>query len=328
MKCELKKRMKPLLCFCRDNRRTLALLLGAVVLIAALQTAGLASRSSSYIKSKNGKVTAVRIQDPEEGISIPLRIEAEKDGVRTTLDVILSFDGNTAETSEAPAEDRTAALEAAVRQVVRTLEESDENVVELPGRLEDGTSLSWSSGQTFPALTILLLLPLSVAALYQNSREKEKAKRRRRRDGILRGLPGFNNQLLLLLNSGLIFNDAFLRIAEGYENRTESPLGQVILEIRRQSEETGSSLTALMSRYSRELGIREFSRITSVIADNQYKGVNLTDKLESESALLWNQRKKLAEERGRAAETKLAFPLAMLLLVLILITAAPAILQM
>ena len=89
----------------------------------------------------------------------------------------------------------------------------------------------------------------SVAALYQNSREKEKAKRRRRRDGILRGLPGFNNQLLLLLNSGLIFNDAFLRIAEGYENRTESPLGQVILEIRRQSEETGSSLTALMSRY-------------------------------------------------------------------------------
>ena len=88
MKCELKKRMKPLLCFCRDNRRTLALLLGAVVLIAALQTAGLASRSSSYIKSKNGKVTAVRIQDPEEGISIPLRIEAEKDGVRTTLDVI------------------------------------------------------------------------------------------------------------------------------------------------------------------------------------------------------------------------------------------------
>jgi len=44
--------------------------------------------------------------------------------------------------------------------------------------------------------------------------------------------------------------------------------------------------------------------------------------------LLWEQRKKLAEERGRAAETKMAFPLAILLLVLILITAAPAMLQM
>ena len=66
----------------------------------------------------------------------------------------------------------------------------------------------------------------------------------------------------------------------------------------------------------------------NIITDNQFKGVDLSDKLESERDLLWEQRKKLAEERGRAAETKMAFPLAILLLVLILITAAPAMLQM
>ena len=105
-------------------------------------------------------------------------------------------------------------------------------------------------------------------------------------------------------------------------------LGTVILDIKKYSAETGISLIALMEQYGKKLGVREFSRMTGIIADNQYKGIDLTEKLESESDLLWNQRKKLAEERGRAAETKLAFPLAMLLMVLIVITAAPAVLQM
>lgn len=102
----------------------------------------------------------------------------------------------------------------------------------------------------------------------------------------------------------------------------------MILDIKKYSAETGISLIALMEQYGKKLGVREFSRMTGIIADNQYKGIDLTEKLESESDLLWNQRKKLAEERGRAAETKLAFPLAMLLMVLIVITAAPAVLQM
>ena len=96
----------------------------------------------------------------------------------------------------------------------------------------------------------------------------------------------------------------------------------------RRSQETGSSLIAAMESYAKTLGIREFSRLTAILADNQYKGVDLTDKLAAESDMLWEQRKKTAEEKGKAAETKLSFPLAVLLLVLILVAAAPAMLQM
>jgi len=327
LKYELKKRGEPLWCFCRENQKTLALICAATVLIAVLQAVSISLHNRCYIKGKHGSLTAVRMEDGEDFSSVPLRIEAEKDGVKTRLDVILSFDeGVTVE--KAPQEDPEAALKSELKELVRQLEDSKAPVIKLPARLEDGTKLFWSGGKTSSIPAILLLLPLSAAALYQNSREKEKTKARQKKDGILQGLPGFNNQLLLLLNSGLIFNDAFERIASGYEKRTETYLGKVILEIRRQSQETGSSLTSLMSQYSKDLGIREFSRMAAIVADNQYKGVNLSDKLESESELLWNQRKKLAEERGRVAETKLAFPLAILLLVLILITAAPAILQM
>ena len=102
----------------------------------------------------------------------------------------------------------------------------------------------------------------------------------------------------------------------------------MIAEIKKKSTLAGNSLVAVLDDYGKRLAIKEFTRITSIITDNQYKGVNLTEKLESESDILWTQRKKIAEEKGRIAETKLTFPLALLLLVLILITAAPAIMEM
>ncbi len=43
---------------------------------------------------------------------------------------------------------------------------------------------------------------------------------------------------------------------------------------------------------------------------------------------MWIGRKKKAEEKGKLAETKLTFPLMILLLVLIMITVAPALLGM
>ena len=64
-----------------------------------------------------------------------------------------------------------------------------------------------------------------------------------------------------------------------------------------------------------------------MLTENQYRGIDLRSKLKSEGEFLWEQRKKIAEEKGKLAETKMTLPLAVLLAVLILITAAPAVLQ-
>ncbi len=53
------------------------------------------------------------------------------------------------------------------------------------------------------------------------------------------------------------------------------------------------------------------------------KGNALSEKLEAEAAMLWQARKKQAESKGRIAETKLTFPLTILLSVLVVITIAP-----
>ena len=134
----------------------------------------------------------------------------------------------------------------------------------------------------------------------------------------------------MLMNSGMIFSDAFYMICAGYCKRKPEERNyfqQTLLDVEHHAHDTNRSLTSILNECANRLEIREFSRLVTIITDNQYKGVDLTGKLETESELLWNNRKKLAEEKGRLAETKLTFPLALLLIVLILITAAPAILQ-
>ena len=64
-----------------------------------------------------------------------------------------------------------------------------------------------------------------------------------------------------------------------------------------------------------------------MISDNWNKGTALAEKLESENEILWNSRKKIAEEKGKLAETKLTFPLMILLIVLIMIVIAPALME-
>ncbi|MBQ3184719.1 MAG: hypothetical protein IJB54_01905, partial [Firmicutes bacterium] len=68
--------------------------------------------------------------------------------------------------------------------------------------------------------------------------------------------------------------------------------------------------------------------VSNIIEDNVNKGTELTGKLRSESDMLWMDRKKKCEEMGRLAETKLTLPLMLFLIVLIVITVAPALLEL
>lgn len=60
-----------------------------------------------------------------------------------------------------------------------------------------------------------------------------------------------------------------------------------------------------LREFARKSGIKELIRVANIICDNVSKGTGLTEKLQAESEILWMNRKKNCEERGRLAETKL-----------------------
>ena len=91
---------------------------------------------------------------------------------------------------------------------------------------------------------------------------------------------------------------------------------------------TNAALHEELQRFAKDSGVSELMRVSGIIADNINKGAELNQKLERESEQLWLSRRLHAEEQGRLAETKMTLPLAIFLCVLIVITVAPALLQL
>ncbi len=322
---------KEFLKFCKEKKKVTVLVLTAVLILTAIQTASFFSRSGSYITDEKGRVVAIARENIDSGMSVPIKVKAVRGNLQAEQNLILSLPGKTgSESHKKEQADEEDELLSQIKSLTNEVELSSAENVRLPNRLADGTRIYWYREKTRPSFTAFLLFPLMMLLLYRDSIQKKRIAEKRQIEIVRKSLPGFNNQLLLLLNSGLIFHDAFLRIAQGYEKRKEEKtyFTETIVEIKKKADLAGNSLVTVLDDYGRKLSIKEFTRIINIIADNQYKGVNLSEKLEAESEILWTERKKIAEEKGRIAETKLTFPLALLLLVLIMITAAPAIMEM
>lgn len=148
---------------------------------------------------------------------------------------------------------------------------------------------------------------------------------------ILYTLPGFLNQLLLLVGSGMVLTDALRRIADGYmalPPKEQNYFTESFTQLWQESARTGESLLTAFRRFSRFSHVKELNRVTGILEENQTKGSALWEKLQEQSEALWTARKQITLARIRMAESKMSFPLGIFLIALIMMTAAPAMLQM
>lgn len=208
-----------------------------------------------------------------------------------------------------------------------------ERKVSLPAKLETGESITWhveekKQSNTF---TIVLMMIGAIILLYREKYAAVRRKEAEEQESVLRQLPGFINRLVLLLNAGLVINSAFERaVEESVAVRKEKNdyfymnLNNIYASMKTANGSMGQELKA----FARRSKVQELMRVSNIINDNVSKGTELTGKLQSESELLWIGRKKRCEEIGRLAETKLTLPLMLFLLVLIVITIAPALLEL
>ena len=156
-------------------------------------------------------------------------------------------------------------------------------------------------------------------------KRKEKRKKQAEQKNILSELPDFTNRLVLLLNAGMVVTQAVLKIAQE-EERDSYFYGQ-LREIGRRMETANSDFAAEFRNFAGRSKVRELLRLANIITDNMDKGAALVEKLEQEANFMWHMSKKQVEERGRLAESKLSFPMALMLIALVMITAAPALLS-
>ncbi len=162
-------------------------------------------------------------------------------------------------------------------------------------------------------------------------KSKDRKAEEKKRQEILAELPSFVNNLLLLLGSGMVLQEAMEKIYSDYgdisgEKRTV--FQEIYLEEIRSAKNSGLNIINGFEKFAYKAHVKELSRVSKIISDGQKKGFDISDKLGQESKELWEIRKQIALQRIGLAESKMSFPLALILLALILMTAAPAMLQM
>ena len=150
------------------------------------------------------------------------------------------------------------------------------------------------------------------------------------REEIVMSLPGFINQMLLLMDSGMILSDAFRNIASEYEKlpeRERNFFTEKVAEIAADSERTDTGVINGFYHFACGYGIKELDKTANYLYENKNRGTELFDSLSELAEDLWEERKRLCMEKIKKSELKMSFPLAIMLISLILMTSAPALMQ-
>ena len=224
--------------------------------------------------------------------------------------------------------------EAEITEIITGIELSEEKRISLPASLSDGSRLIWSvnkkavdKGFIFISIVYFLLISLVVKSSIDSVSDVDKEARQ----AIIIGLPRFANQLLLMLNAGMILSDAVENIGHSYTIFGEEYMGffeKELVNIANKNSDHRRSTAEIINEFAGKYNVKELMRISTILTENERRGSDVIDNLERESKYLWNDRKIIARERGKMIDSKMSYPLAILLVLLIVITMAPALLNL
>ena len=307
----------------------------AVSLVTALLILALVIRgpeeSGKLIADSSGNITGISRKSLSSSERYDLSLEIGEGESMIQRDVTLTLRGKTggAGSGISRHDDEAARLDAAVDSMISELEYSGKKKIILPDRLSDGTSVRWrAAGGSSSALIVLIpgmyaaLLILMVANALKEDRSSDEA-----RKSIMRGLPRFCNQLFLMMNAGLILSDAFDTITEVYAARSSENLSVFERDLAGLRSETCGhrvSTAGVISEYASKHDVKELIRIAAILTENEKRGSDVVESLARESRYLWDERKIVAKEQGKSIDARMSYPLGLLLILLIVITMAPA----
>ena len=279
--------------------------------------------SDPVLISGDGMYDVLALAEEEEEVELRARLTLDGREREISFPVILRKDPSL----------YPASLLRKVEEVAEELSAGSEgDSVSLPREIGEDISLTWKAYDAGSAG--MITVAGIIAALVAFSRRYSSAEReiRKYRQEIVRHFPSFIDKLVLLLNSGLTVISAMDKIASDYEKQAESerinPLAAEISVMGRRVREMNASVAKEWKDLSARTGINEIMRFSTIIEDNLHKGTVLAEKLEVEGNLLREREKKSVQEKMRMIDTKLTLPMILMLFSLVLVTVAPAMMQM
>lgn len=293
------------------------------------------TQADAYVRDEDGRIRAIRwLKNGNNEYNLMLIVDADGERSEREVNIRRKVQSDEASAGGASEEELAVALrEREISNLISEIELSKSRKTILPNRLSDGSRLSWEAidKSKDDYLLIPFLYLILVLVIVWSSLSEPKDRMAELRADILSGLPRFSNQLLLMMNAGMILSDAFEVICHTYSMIPEDKRGffeKSMIEIEERNRDHRSSTAQLLSEYAARHNVKEMMRIATILTENERRGSDVIESIERESSFLWENRKTRAAERGKALDAKMAYPLGLLLIILIVVTIAPAFLTM
>ena len=140
-------------------------------------------------------------------------------------------------------------------------------------------------------------------------------------------LADINLQLCLYLNAGMVLSKALDRLAEDRRG-LDTPGSKLLVRTKEVAILKNLPFESVLFDNARIIRSRALLRFAVLLADNKGKGAQLCEKLDTDRMQMLNTRLSDAKAKAKKAETKLCFPLTVLLIALVVVCIAPALMNM
>lgn len=142
---------------------------------------------------------------------------------------------------------------------------------------------------------------------------------------VLIDMPDFTNKILILSGAGMTLRAALIKIS--HEMANDTPLYQELAGAVRMME-NGATDEAALSRLALRCNTPQMRRFTSVVLQNLHRGgSDVLIALQDIGQEQWTERKAAAMRVSQEADTKLLFPMMLMLASVLIMTIAPAVMS-
>ncbi len=218
-------------------------------------------------------------------------------------------------------------------EIGRLLKDADETSredaeIELPDSL-DGRKVNWSEKTSDNSLLLLILTLIGGAASYVYKDKELKKSMEKRQQELLADYPQLVTKLVLYMGAGMTVRNIFAMISATYLKDLEKGGKKKYLfeEIVRSHRElmAGASEAEVYERLGFRCGIRQYTRLTTLLSQNLKKGNSeLLKLLSEESEKAFDERMDRVRKSGEEAGTRLLLPMIIMLVIVMVMIIIPA----
>jgi tight adherence protein C len=178
-------------------------------------------------------------------------------------------------------------------------------------------------------LYVVAGLAISIGFLLMQIRALDRLLELRKRT-ILLELPNLMNRIAMLVDAGESVQQAIVRCADSTGHRGEdSVLQRELIHSMRQFRQGGETFASAMEGLARRCSVQEVTHFTTIVLLHYRRGGgDFVHTLRGAMRELWEKRKQVVRTIGEEASSKLIFPMMGIFLLIMIITAYPAIRMM